>query len=66
MTTDTKADERRVCVDCDGEFILTTTDREFFERRALHLPRRCVACRKLRRLVNKAATGAPLHGVERR
>ena len=52
-------DEVKRCADCDGEFILTAADREFFERRALHLPKRCSACRKLRRLTYEASTVTP-------
>ena len=37
----------RICVDCEGEFTLTAADREFFERRGLHLPRRCVGVSKI-------------------
>ena len=44
MTDET--DEKRTCADCDGEFTLTAADREFFERRALFLPKRCVSCRR--------------------
>jgi hypothetical protein len=39
-------DEVKICVDCDSEYILTAADQVFFERRGLHLPRRCVACRR--------------------
>ena len=52
-------DETRTCVDCDSEYILTAADQEFFERRALYLPKRCVACRRLRRLTTEAATMTP-------
>ena len=63
MTDET--DETRTCVDCDSTFILTTADQAFFERRALYLPKRCLACRKLRRLVTDAATIQPLREVRR-
>ena len=58
-------DETRFCVDCDGTFTLTAADQQFFERRGLHLPRRCIACRKLRRMTSEAAAGVP-HAVENR
>ena len=51
--------EVKRCADCGDEFTLTAADREFFERRALYLPKRCVGCRRLRRLVTEAAAGAP-------
>ena len=56
---DAMTDEVKRCADCDGEFTLTAADREFFDRRALFLPKRCVACRKLRRMTTEAATMTP-------
>ena len=50
---------RRICVDCGGTYILTEADQQFFERRGLCQPRRCVACRKLRRLTTEAAMTQP-------
>ena len=51
--------ETRICSDCGSDFELTESDRRFFEARGLHLPKRCVGCRRLRRVVTEAAAGAP-------
>ena len=58
-------DEVRICADCGGTYILTAGDQQFFNRRGLHLPRRCIACRKLRRMTSEAAAGVP-YQVEKR
>ena len=61
-----ESNETRICADCGDEFILTAADREFFERRALYLPKRCVGCRKLRRLTTEAAAMTLPYGREAR
>lgn len=39
----------RKCVDCGGEYVLTTGERAFYVSRGLSLPRRCSECRAARR-----------------
>ena len=55
MTDETQ----RTCADCDSQYTLTAADQAFFERRALFLPRRCVACRQLRRLTKRGRDDSP-------
>lgn len=38
-------DETRICVNCGEDFILEGGEIDFFNRKKLHLPRRCKACR---------------------
>lgn len=46
MTPDTLA---RTCTDCAEPFSLAPTEIAWFTAKDLHLPRRCSACRRLRR-----------------
>jgi len=50
---------KRICLDCRSKYELSEPDQEFFERRGLQLPRRCRACRRLRRMTHQAATAPP-------
>jgi len=52
--------EQRACRECGGAFTLTTKAQEFFAARDLALPKRCPACRALRRRPGPPAAGA--HG----
>ena len=38
-----------VCIDCGQPFILSPTEREFYLRKLLKEPKRCEACRKIRK-----------------
>jgi hypothetical protein len=41
--------EARTCRDCGEQFTLRADDIEYFSRRAMELPKRCVFCRLARR-----------------
>lgn len=43
-------DEQIMCRDCSSPFTLTEADKDFFASRGLHMPKRCRACRQLRRV----------------
>lgn len=47
----------RACVDCGAAFALREKEIAFFVRRALLLPKRCKACRQVRRLARLEADG---------
>jgi hypothetical protein len=47
----------RTCLDCTLPFTLTVKEQRFYEARALDLPKRCSACRRVRKL-EKARYGA--------
>lgn len=38
------------CRDCGNLFVLTTGEQQFFRRKGLTMPKRCKACRAVRRL----------------
>lgn len=37
------------CIDCGSDFTITDGDQEFFKSKDLHLPKRCVPCRRKRK-----------------
>jgi hypothetical protein len=41
--------ERRTCVDCGADFVITVGECGFFVQRGLLLPRRCGVCRQQRK-----------------
>jgi hypothetical protein len=43
------SDGSRVCVDCESLFKLEDGERQYFETNNLTLPKRCKACRQLRK-----------------
>lgn len=43
------SNESRVCADCGAAWVLTQRQRDWFEAKRLMLPRRCEACRAIRR-----------------
>ena len=53
-TRATEIAEHRLCVTCGDPFTLTVGNRDFFLGRGLALPRRCVLCRALHRLDDRA------------
>jgi len=47
-------DEKRKCIDCGDEFVITEKEKEFFEKKkqeipTFQLPKRCKNCRIKRR-----------------
>ena len=42
--------ERRVCIDCQGPFVLSLTEVAWFKSAGFELPRRCLKCRRARRV----------------
>ena len=40
-------DQERNCKDCDGTFIWSAGEQEFFARNQFTPPRRCVRCRQI-------------------
>ena len=53
-------DAEIICRDCSSPFTLTTGDKDFFQRRGLQLPKRCKACRALRRVEVRPAMNTEL------
>lgn len=45
--------ERRVCQDCGAEFYLEESQIAWFVQRGMQPPRRCVECRRARRVANQ-------------
>ena len=43
------SDGSKVCIDCESLFIIDDGERQYFETNSLTLPKRCKACRQLRR-----------------
>lgn len=37
------------CKDCQAEFIFTEKEQAYFQKKGLHQPKRCKACRDMRR-----------------
>jgi hypothetical protein len=46
---DNLTDQIIKCVDCGGNFVLTSGEIQFFQDRKLNLPKRCSECRRKRR-----------------
>ena len=46
----TTTDRTLTCADCNGEFIFTASEQDFFAERQFSEPRRCPACRASRKL----------------
>jgi hypothetical protein len=44
------ADQIIKCCDCQSNFILTAGEQDFYSRKGLSFPRRCLSCRERRRL----------------
>ena len=38
--------EKKKCVQCDKVFTITDSEKQFFEKRNLNIPKRCKECRK--------------------
>ena len=49
-----KRDLNIECVGCGRLFIFMATEQDFFEKHGLEMPKRCHACRKLKREMNRA------------
>lgn len=49
MTTDSRVDQVKTCVDCNMEFTITAGEAQFFEGKGMHLPKRCKPCREHKR-----------------
>jgi hypothetical protein len=47
--------ERKTCIDCDYEFVITAAERTWFADKGLMLPKRCNACRRARLQEKRAA-----------
>jgi len=59
--------EQRTCMGCSASFWLTPGERRWFDAKELSLPRRCPACRAVRRdLKTSAAVAAAVATQERR
>jgi CxxC-x17-CxxC domain-containing protein len=56
--TTTLTDKALTCADCDGEFIFTASEQEFFAERQFSEPRRCPSCRATRKL-SRGGSGDP-------
>ena len=50
--------ETRGCVECGGECLVTELDVEFYVQRGMSVPKRCRACRALRRQWKQEAAQA--------
>lgn len=50
---DSKTSVQRICRDCGKPFAITREERIFFESHNMALPKRCPACRKVRKEARK-------------
>lgn len=44
-----KVDKTLICQECQQEFVFSTGEQEYFEKRGFSEPKRCASCRRKRR-----------------
>ncbi len=54
MEIEQKKDYVLTCVDCGKDFILQLEELEYYRKKGLFTPKRCPACRKIRREIARA------------
>ena len=54
--------QRFVCCDCDGEFVWTAAEQDYYRSQNFPAPKRCKYCRALRR-AERTAAWPPMVGV---
>ncbi len=52
-----------ICKDCGRPFTLTASNIDFYEKKGLHLPKRCEPCRAFRNACSTKITTAFFHRV---
>ena len=62
MYQSTYGDKTLVCADCNQEFVFTGSEQQFFADRQFSEPRRCPACRAIRKASRGDSGGGSIYG----